>query len=307
MKRMRTIVLLMGLTLLAGAVFAQPPLVVATTIFPLYDWAREVGGERVEVSQLLPPGVEAHTFAPRPSDMRLLNRAQVFIYIGDDMEPWAKDILQGLDNPSLVVVEAGREIERADDHVHGEHCEHAHHEHSGADPHVWLDPVLAQAMVSLIAQGLAKADPEGAPLYETRAQAYITELQELHRQIKQGLETCRHREIVYGGHFAFGYFARRYGLSHVSPYPGFSPNSTPTPRQVAELIRVIRATGQNTVFHEELIEPRVARVMAEETGAKLELLHGAHNLTPAEQKRGVTYLSIMNDNLAKLRAALECE
>ena len=295
------------LVLVTGAA-AQAQVSVITTIFPLYDWAREVGGDRVDVVQLLPPGVEAHTFAPKPSDMLLLNKAHAFIYVGEDMEPWAKDVLRGLDNPALVVVEAGREVERADDHEHGEHCAHGHdHGHGDTDPHIWLDPVLAQAMVSAIAQGLAKADPEGASLYEARAQAYIAKLRELHRKIEAGLATCRRREIVYGGHFAFGYFARRYGLSHVSPYPGFSPNSTPTPRQVAELIRVIRASGQKTIFHEELIEPRVARTMAEETGAKLALLHGAHNLTRDERARGETYLSLMEGNLIKLRAALECE
>lgn len=300
--------LVLGLALATG-VQAQAPVSVVTTLFPLYDWAREIGGDRVQVTQLLPPGVEAHTFAPKPSDMLLLNKARVFVYVGEDMEPWAKDILKGLDNPSLVAVEAGQQIGRVDDRGHGENCTHDHrdHDHGDTDPHIWLDPVLAREMVAAIAKGLSKADPGSASYYEARAQEYINRLQNLHKRIEEGLAVCRHREILYGGHFAFGYFARRYGLSHVSPYPGFSPNSTPTPRQVAELIRVIRATGQHTLFHEELVEPRVARVMAEETGAKLVLLHGAHNLTREERARGETYLSLMESNLVELRAALECE
>lgn len=302
--------LLLALLVVAGLAVRAPaekPVTVVTTIFPLYDWVREVGGARVEATQLLQPGVEAHTFAPRPSDMLALNRAGVFVYIGDDMEPWAAKLLRGLDNPKLVVVEAGRGIARAHDHEHGEHCDHGHREHAAADPHIWLDPVLAQQIVSSIAEGLAKADPDGASLYEANARAYNERLAALHARIGKGLADCRRRTIVYGGHFAFGYFARRYGLEHVSPYPSFSPDSTPTPRQVAELIRMMRETGQDTVFHEELLEPRVARVMAEEAGARIELLHGAHNLTKEERALGKTYLSIMDDNLGKLRRALGCE
>lgn len=290
-----------------GASAAAEPLRVVTTIFPLYDWARAVGGDRVTVTQLLPPGVEAHSYAPKPSDVFALHRADVFLYLGEDLEPWAEDLLRGVENPKLIVVEAGREVERDGGHE-GAH-EHGHdHELHGTDPHIWLDPVLAQPMVAALAEGLAKADPEGRESYRKNAATYQAELQALHERIAAGLAKCRHRQILYGGHFAFGYFARRYELTHLSPYAGFSPNAAPTPAQMSELIKAIRASGQATLFHEELLDPKVGRAIAEETGVRLELLHGAHNLTREERDRGdVTYLSIMEQNLARLRAALGCE
>lgn len=293
------------------------PLSVVTTIFPLYDWARIVGGDRVQVTQLLPPGVEAHSYAPRPSDLLTLHRANVFLFLGDDLEPWARDLVGGIDNPGLRVIEAGQAVPRAgededDPHEHDAHAappsaDHDHR-HGPHDPHVWLDPVLAQSLVAAIADGLAAADPAGADAYRANATRYQAELQDLHQRNAATLATARHREILYGGHFAFGYFARRYGLTHRSPYTGFSPNAAPTPTQMADLIRAVRDSGQNVIFHEELLDPRVARVIASETGARLELLHGAHNLTRAERERGdITYLSLMNDNLAKLRLALGAE
>jgi zinc transport system substrate-binding protein len=186
--------------LLAGlpAAAAGGPIPVITTIFPLYDWARIVGGDRVAVSQLLPPGVEAHTFAPKPSDMLALSKARVFVYLGPDLEPWAADLAQGSDNPDLTTVEAGRGLARAGDEGRGH-----------TDPHLWLDPVLAASLVDAIAEGLAAADPDGRETYLANAASYRDALQRLHQEIESGLRTARHREILYGGHFAFGYFARR--------------------------------------------------------------------------------------------------
>ena len=294
---MRRLVGVLTLALLATQAFAGAPprLTVVTTIFPLYDWARTIGGERLTVTQLLPPGVEAHAFAPKPSDVLTISRAGAFIYLGADLEPWAKDLVQGRDASTCVVIEAGRGLARRQDH-------------RDADPHVWLDPVLAQSMVTAIAGGLAQADPAGRDLYAANAARYTAELQALHERLTTGLSRCRHPEILYGGHFAFGYFAARYHLTFASPYAGFSPDAAPTAQSIVELIGRMRATGQTTIFYEELLDPKVARVIAEETGARLELLHGAHNLTREEHARGnVTYLSLMDANLAKLRLALGCE
>ncbi|HOW97309.1 MAG TPA: zinc ABC transporter substrate-binding protein [Kiritimatiellia bacterium] len=297
----------MALACAAAIAARAEPVRVVTTIFPLYDWARAVGGERVDVAQLLPPGVEAHSYAPRPSDVFALNRADVFLYLGADLEPWAADLVRGIENPRVAVIEAGREVPR--EHGHDEDDEEdGEHHHEASDPHIWLDPVLAQTVVSTIAAGLAQADPAGAAEYAARAGRYNAQLAALDEDIRAGLANCRHRQILYGGHFAFGYFARRYGLTHLSPYAGFSPNAAPTPAQMAELVKAIRASGQTTLFVEELLDPKVGRTLAEETGTRLEVLHGAHNLTREERTRGdVTYLSLMRENLAKLRKALGCE
>jgi len=177
-------------------------------------------------------------------------------------------------------------------------------EHGGFDPHVWLDPLLARDMVRNIEKGLTAADPAGAAVYKKNADSYIVELEKLDSEISSGLAHLKSRTIVYGGHFAFGYFAKRYGLDHISPYAGFSPDAEPTPKRVSELADSLARTGTSTIFFEELVEPRVAQTISEETGAQLQLLHGAHNVGKDELASGITYLSIMRRNLSVLEAAL---
>jgi len=301
--------LALGLAGCSGRTAAQggKPVVVAT-IFPNYDFVRQVAGDRVELRLLLPPGTEAHSFEPSPSDVVRISKAAMFVFTGEHMEPWAVDLVKGAGSRKLVVVDTSAGITLVQGH--GEHHEEQDRdeeteEHKGGlDPHIWLDPTLAAQMVSTIADALVRIDPAGAKVYRKNAEAYGAKLLDLDGRITAGLQGAKRRMIVYGGHFAFGYFARRYKLDYVSPYKGFSPDSEPTPTAVAELLRTLKSTGSTTIFFEELLEPRVARVLAESSGAKLVLLHGAHNLSREEMDSGVTYLGIMEDNLQKLRAAL---
>jgi zinc transport system substrate-binding protein len=314
----RTIILALfcsalALSLEPAGVADNQKLQVVTTIFPLYDWSRQIGGNRVEVTQLLPPGVEAHSFSPSPEEVLRLHKADAFVYTGEYMEPWAKDLLAGVDNKNLKIIDASQGIELLAEEDHeqvetGGHPEQGqHHERGDLDPHIWLDPVLAQKMVDTIATGLADRDPDHKDYYRANAEAYNAQLEKLNQQITAGLARCKQNTIIYGGHFAFGYFARRYGLEYISPYPGFAPDSEPSPRAIAHLIKQMREHGIKVIYYEELLEPKVARVIADETGAELLLLHGAHNLTKEERLQGATYLSIMRDNLQRLKIGLQCE
>jgi zinc transport system substrate-binding protein len=317
--------LFVSLSLGGGAVTvwaAEQPkrLRVMTTLFPYYDWAGIIGGDQVEAVLLLPPGVEAHSFDPTPKDIARLKNSDIFIYTGRYMEPWADDLVTGAVVTGLGVVEAGALVELIgeDDghhhhHGHGEkkpdtHGAHGKHGdgHGTVDPHIWLEFTNAAKIVLGMARAFAEKDPKNGELYKTRAQAYGDSLRELDQRYAKTLETCRQRTIIYGGHFAFGYAAKRYKLKHISPYKGFSPNAEPSPRDVAELTRRMKKEGHSHIFFEEGIEPKVARVISGETGAKMLLLHGAHNLGKKELEQKVTYLSLMNDNLERLQEGLQC-
>lgn len=276
---------------------------VVTTLFPQYDFVRQIGGDRVSVSLLLPPGVEAHAYEPTPRDMMSIRKAALFIYTGEVMEPWAAKIAEVSSLGGTRVTEAGAGIELAHEGEHEEEAEEGHH-HEGGDPHIWLDPVLAKTMVSNVLQGLIASDPANAAFYSSNAGVYLKELEALDRDYRETLSRVRVKEIVYGGHFAFGYLARRYGLTHISPYSGFSPDAEPSPKKLADLIELLKKSGTKTIFYEEMIDPRVAKVIASQTGAELVLLHGAHNVSRADMKNGVTYLQIMRSNLEKLKKAL---
>jgi zinc transport system substrate-binding protein len=312
-------ILSVGLVLLAvcglwGCKQNIPPadngkLQVVTTLFPLYDFSRQIAGDKADVSLLLPPGVEAHSFEPKPGDIIKINRADVFIYTGPFMEPWVEDILKGIINKKLVVVDSSKDIKLVSEEHHegGENQAEHEHYHGGMDPHIWVDPVLAQQIVDSIANGFATKDPANKDYYLANAKSYNAKLAALDTEIRQTLATCKNKTILYGGHFAFGYFARHYGLNYISPYAGFAPDAEPTPRKIAELIEKMKSLDCKYIFYEELLEPRTAKIIAESTGAKLLLLHGAHNVSKQEIEKGVTYLEIMEGNLGRLKLGLGCQ
>ncbi len=279
-------------------------LVVVTTLFPLYDFTRNVAGSRADVSLLLPPGMEPHGFEPRPADMVKLNSADLFIYTSPEMEPWAANLLKGLENKRIEAVNASTGI-TPDREPNGHRNRPGHGHESDVDPHLWLDFSNAMKMVDNICQGLTRRDPSGKDVYERNASAYNEKLRDLDARYRAALQGCRVRSIISGGHFAFHYLARRYGLGYDSVY-GFSPDSEPTPGNIARIARTLQQKGSRYLFYEELLDPRVAKTIASETGASLIRLHGAHNLSKEEFDRGETFIGIMNTNLEHLKIGLEC-
>lgn len=217
---------------------------VVASIFPLYNFVSQVGGDLVDVNLLLPPGVEAHGFSPTPHDMVTVTRADLFLYLSDILEPWAGTIVTALGADKGKVVEVGKEImnttgEHADrgernspdDHIDG-------HSHTSGDPHIWLNPHMAVEMVKVIEKVLSEIDPEHSEIYGNNSMMYIKELELFDAGTEQTLQNCKVRTIVSGGHFAFGSFAKRYGLTAVSPFRGYSPNAQPSPKAIAELVKI---------------------------------------------------------------------
>ncbi|MDK2888646.1 MAG: zinc transport system substrate-binding protein [Thermoanaerobacter sp.] len=302
MKAWKTFLFLAGLLLLwlpgcrgnTAVPAAGEKIAVVTTIYPLYDFARQVGGERVEVTRLLPAGAEPHTWEPTPKDMAALARARVFIYNGAGMEPWVQRQLGMLEEKGVRVVEASRGLDLiAGPGDHGE---------AGVDPHVWLDPVLAQEIVKKIRDAYIAVDPEHAAYYSSRADEYLAALRELDREYRAAAQDFRRREIV-TSHAAFAYLARRYGLQQVA-LMGLSPESEPDPVRMREIVAFCREHDVKYVFFEALVSPKVSRTLAREVGAETLVLNPLGNITPEEEKRGENYLSIMRENLARLKVAL---
>ena len=285
-------------------------LIVVTSLFPLYDFARNIGQDRADVSLLLPPGLEAHSFEPKPGDMVRLNQANVFIYTNSAMEPWVQDVLKGVQNRDLKVIESGHGIAAMisdhDKHGHGKEAGHRHgRDHGGADPHIWLDFSNAVKIVDHILAGFIEKDPLNRDFYQGNADAYKAKLNDLDRQFREGLSGCRKKIIVHGGHSAFGYLAQRYGLKYVA-VSGFSPDAEPTPAGMVRISKTLKANGLNHLFYEELLSPRIAESIARETGVSLLMLHGAHNVSKEEFERGVSFMDLMQVNLQNLKRGLQC-
>lgn len=263
---------------------------VVTTIFPLYDFARNIGNGSCEVTLLLPPGVEAHSFEPKPTDMARIDNADIFIYTGKSMEPWVGRILKGISNKSLLVIEAGQGISLINN-----------------DPHIWLDLSYAQVMVDNILAGFIQKDPADKELYNMAAGGYKARLAALDSRFKTGLAHCRQNTFMHGGHFAFGYLARRYNLKFISAYKGLNSESEPSPKVLAALSDEMKKNNIRIMYYEELASPRTAKVIAQETGAKLLLLNSGHNLTKEQMRKKVTFLSMMEQDLGNLKIGLQCQ
>jgi len=275
---------------------------ITASIFPLMDFARQVAGDRAEVSLLLPPGADVHTWQPRPGEMLALSRTDLFLFCGGNLEPWAAGLVKNYRNSGGQVLEAGAGLASQKLDLD----RNRHHAPGAADPHVWLDLGLDETIVRRIADKLAGLDPAGQDIYHRRADAYIQKLRALDSEFRQRLLRCRSRTIILAGHAAFGYLASRYELQQASLY-GLSPDAEPSPRQVVGIIELMKREGLSTIFFIKYESRKMAEVLARETKARLLPLNPAHNLSHNDLQAGVTFLDIMKENLESLGRGLGCE
>jgi zinc transport system substrate-binding protein len=280
---------------------AQHKINVITTLFPLYDMAKNIGGDETDVSLLLPAGAEAHSFEPKPSDIIKINEADVFVYTGKFMEPWAEDIIKSVTNKNLLIVDTSRGTKMIREVFHGED------EPVGSpDPHIWLDFDNAKTMVRNISHAMEAKDIANKDFYERKADDYINKLTELDNAYKTALASCKDREIVYGGHYAFGYLANRYGLKYLAAQ-GVSPDAEPTARDLANLVEQIKKNKIKYIFYEELTSPKIAETIASETNVRMLLLNAAHNVSKDQLEQDISFFEILKADLDNLKIGLECK
>jgi zinc transport system substrate-binding protein len=279
---------------------ADGRLAVVAAFYPLQFVAERVGGDRVAVSALTPPGAEPHDLELTPKQRTGLHDADLVVYLAG-FQPTVDEAVADAKSRAFDVaaVEPLRDAPPGAEDT-GDGGKHAN---EGKDPHVWLDPVRLAAIGDRLADRLADADADATHRdgYRSRAAALRTDLEALDQQFTAGLTTCQRREIV-TSHAAFGYLADRYRLEQI-PITGLDPEAEPTPQHVAEIAALARQRGVTTIFFETLVSPKVAETVAKEIGAKAEVLDPIEGLEPGS---GDTYVTVMRANLARLRAALGC-
>lgn len=275
---------------------------IIASLFPQYDFARRIAGDRADVRLLLPPGAESHSFEPTPSDMRDIASADVFIYTGDHMEPWAKRLADAAGTPGgVVIVDASRDVAHRggedDDHDHDEKHDHGDDHVHGGDPHIWLDPTLAKTMVETIADALSRRDPAGADAYKANAAALLAELTELDTWFRGAVDASPRRLLVFGERFAFGYFFDHYGLEVAGAYKSCAPGAEPGLKAVIEVVDTIKKNGVRYIYLEDMSTGRISEVLCNETGAEILRVDSLHNPAAARQEAGEGYVSIMRANM----------
>ena len=279
---------------------------IMVSLFPQYDIIRQIAQDKVDVELFLPAGSEPHSYEPSASTLMKVVEADLFVYSSDELEPWVKRLVEGNASEDLIVLDASNGITllEAD---HGHEGEDEDEEELAFDPHYWLDPQNMIIMSESIRDALIEIDPENEAFYIENANSYIASLKELDSNWQDLFDRAQLNQIIYGGHFAFGYLSHRFGLEILSPYSGYAPDAEPSAQALAGLMDVLAEKEINVIFYEELIDPRVARIIAEQAKVKIEVLHGAHNLNAEEMQAGWTYVSIMEDNIEKLKEALRYE
>ncbi|MHC5216854.1 metal ABC transporter substrate-binding protein [Enterococcus sp. LJL128] len=282
---------------------------IMTTFYPMYDFASQVVGDEGTVELLIPSGTDAHDFEPSAKDIARISDADVFVYNSKEFETWSEDILNNVDQKKVAVIEASQKIdlmegsEEDHDYDHEEDAAHEGHDHSHElDPHVWLDPVLAQKEVEEIRDGLVKKYPDKKTVFEKNAAAYIEKLKALDGEYKTAFANAENKTFI-TQHAAFGYLAKQYGLTQES-VSGISPDQEPSPSRLAELKTFIDEHQVKVIYFEATASSKVAETLANETGVELSVLQTLESLTEDEQKDGKDYLSVMQENLAALKKSI---
>lgn len=325
-KRLVSLVLALLLALPLSACGEAPAreagkLQIVATLFPYYDMARAIAGDRAEVTLLVSAGRESHSYEPTPLDVIRIGEADLFLYNGGTDEIWATELLSSMDHGRAVAMmeqvetreeelaegmQAGRGHDHEEDHGHG----HDHGDDDGHaleieyDEHIWTSPVNAMAIAAVIAEALTELDGAGADYYAARLEDYLRELRELDEAFRETVAQGSRTLIVLGDRFPLLYFCEEYGLSYRAAFPGCSTETEPSAATMAYLIDRVREEEIPVVYYLENSSGRVAEAIAEATGAESMVFYSCQTVTAGDFLAGETYLSLMRRNAEALRKGL---
>lgn len=333
-----------GQNKISGSKSAQGPaedtgkISIVTTIFPPYDFVREIAGDHVELKMLLKPGEESHSYEPTPQDMIAIQKSDVFIYTGGENDVWVEEVLSSMpdsDRLTLKLVDCVDTVE--EEHVEGmkespghTHADHAGEEHTveehtdeghtdedhageseleahsvhEIDEHVWTSPVNAALIVEQIKEVLVEADPSNRASYEKNAAAYEEALSELDQEFRNVTEHAERSMLIFGDRFPFRYFADEYGLDYYAAFPGCAGDTEPSAATMAFLIDKVKEEKVPAVLKMELSNADIANAIAEATGTEVRVFYSCHNLSAEDFENGETYLSMMQKNVETLKEVL---
>jgi len=276
---------------------------VTVTVFPPYDFVRQIAGDKVNLNLLLPIGAESHSFEPSPKNIITVQNSDIFIYVGGESDAWVDRILESINTDNIKILAMLETVEAVEEEI-VEGMEEDDGEEAAYDEHVWTYPGNAMLIVNAITELLCEADPANADFYRENSLDYITKLAELDIAFREVITGAKRNTVIFADRFPFRYFADAYGLKYYAAFPGCSTETEPSAATVAFLINKIKAEKIPVVFHIELSNERMADAICGETGAKKLLLHACHNVSKRDFDAGLGYLDFMRKNVDNLREAL---
>ena len=321
----RLFALLLALTLAVSLVGCGPrqraedgKLQVVCTVFPYYDFARQIGGDDVDVTLLVAAGKETHSFEPTPLDVITLSESDVFLYNGGESEAWVEDILsaagENIDVMLPLMPQVSALAEEWAEGMEGGHDDHDHdhdsedHSHDSDDieydEHVWTSPVLAKTLCQAICDALCQADPAHQEGYQSRLTDYLAQLDQLDEAFRDTVAAGQRRLLVFGDRFPLLYFCKEYGLGYRAAFHGCASDTEPSLATLKYLIDKVEEAHIPVVYTIELSSRKVAQAIAETTGAKVLTFQSCQTVSRADFDNGVTYLQLMEANVDALREGL---
>ena len=311
MKKLYSVLLALFLILCAGGCGTQPAdpqsgLSIVTTVFPAYDFARQIAGERAAVTLLLPPGAEAHSFEPTAKDMARIQNADLFFRNGGESEAWTEKLLDsGESIRSLAMLDCVEALEEElAKGMQSSHEEHGEDDETEYDEHVWTSPRNAVRICETLCGELCAIDPEGEDVYRENLRAYSEKLHALDAAFRRTVDEGRFHTVIFADRFPVRYFVEEYDLTYYAAFPGCAEDTEPSAKTVAFLIDRVREEGLPAVFHIEFSNEKMADMICEDTGCEKLLFHSCHNVSADELRAGVGYLELMQKNLEALKEAL---
>ncbi len=302
-----TLLLCAGCNVQVSAPVHDPDkLLIVTTNFPPYDFARQIVGDQAEVVMLLAPGEESHSFEPTPKDIMTLTEADLFIFGGGESDAWAKKLMDSTEldtSKSFMMMDC---VDTVSQDAEGTvpHEAHDHSTHYAYDEHVWTSPRNATVICTKLSERLAEIDPANAETYRKNFAVYLNELALLDAEFTLITAGADRKTVVFADRFPFRYLADTYGLTYYAAFPGCSSETEPDAATMSFLIDKVNSEHIPAVFYTEHSNRKIADAVSEATGAKQLLMHSCHTLTNEEAERGETYISIMKQNAAALKEAL---
>lgn len=268
-----------------------------------YDFARAVTGDSSNISMLLAPGSEAHTFEPTPEDIINIKNADLFIYVGGESEDWVNDLLENSEIPREKTIRLMDFIE-AKEEKFPEGMEQSDEEEVEYDEHIWTSPINAIKLIDAIKDKLSTIHPETRDTYTKNASSYNSRLLAIDQEFRDIIKHSHKKELIFGDRFPFRYFVDEYGLDYYAAFPGCSEQTEASSQTIAFLINKAKSDHINTILKIELTSDKLANTIANEASAKVLVLNAAHNISKEDFDNGLTYADIMENNTKVLEEAL---
>ncbi|MBR3592800.1 MAG: zinc ABC transporter substrate-binding protein [Clostridia bacterium] len=268
-------------------------LTIVTTIFPLYDFARQICGDKAEIKMLIKPGSEMHSYDPLPSDMASIYNSDLFLYIGGESDNWVENLLDDNDVNALALIDCI-----------GHDAQH-HHGHDHADEHIWTSPENAVLMIKKIYEDIIKVDDKNEDYYKKNCDEYIKKINTASQKIESTVSEYKNPFILVADRFPFVYLTKHYGIDYEAAFDGCAVSTDISMKTMSRLTKTIKSKGVKTVFVTELSNKNIANALKEELGVEIVELHSAHNVSRDDFNGGISYVDIMYRNGKALERGLQ--